>query len=72
MEEKKRKKGGGGGTLTSNQKDWAEFHGCIKWISNDQSLQWQLLENLPSCIMSQSILCNNFKVCMKFTLEEAE
>ena len=38
--------GGGGGTLTSSRKDWAELYGCIKWVSNDQSLQWQSLENL--------------------------
>ena len=37
---------GGGVTLTSSRKDWAELYGCIKWISNDQSLQWQSLENL--------------------------
>ena len=38
--------GGGGGTLTISQKDWVELYGCIKWVSNDQSLQWQSLENL--------------------------
>ena len=39
------KKGGGGSTPTSSRKDWAEFCGCIKWVSNYQSLQWQPLEN---------------------------
>ena len=44
---KKKKAGGGGGgvTLTSSREDWAEFYGCIKRFSNDQSLQWQSLEN---------------------------
>ena len=29
-----------------SRKDWAELYGCIKQVSNDQSLQWQSLENL--------------------------
>ena len=32
--------------LTGSRKEWAEFYGCIKQVSNDQSLQWQSLENL--------------------------
>ena len=58
---------GGGGvgviTLTSSQAEfWAEFYGCINYVSNDQSLQWQSLEYLTVCfsfassIMSNSIL----------------
>ena len=36
------KKGGWGVeslSLTSSQKDWVEFYGCIKEVSNNQSLQ---------------------------------
>ena len=29
-----------------SRKDWAELYGCIKQVSNDQSLQRQSLENL--------------------------
>ena len=32
--------------LTSSRKDWVEFYGCIKYVSNDQSLHWQSLEIL--------------------------
>ena len=41
--------GGGGrgaGGSEGSRKDWAELYGCIKQVSNDQSLQWQSLENL--------------------------
>ena len=82
-EERKKKKGdgggggwvgGGGGTLTSSWKDWAEFYGCIKWVSNDQSLQLQSLENLslsfPSSILSQSILCNYLRCARSLHLKE--
>ena len=42
--EKENKRGrewgaGVGGTITSSRKDWAQFQGCIKEVSNDQSLQ---------------------------------
>ena len=33
-------------SLTISRKDWAEFNGCINDVSNDQSLQWQSLQNL--------------------------
>ena len=36
----------GGGGSEGSRKDWAELYGCIKQVSNDQSLQWQSLENL--------------------------
>ena len=42
--------GGGGVTLTSSRKDWARFYGCINQVSNDQSLQWQSVENLTVCL----------------------
>ena len=45
-EEEKDEGVGGWGTLTSSRKDWAEFYGCIKQVSIDQSLQWQSFENL--------------------------
>ena len=38
--------GGGGGALTSSRKDWAELNVCIRYVSKDQSLQWQSFENL--------------------------
>ena len=49
---KKKKKAevGRGDTLTSSQKDWVEFYGCIKYVSNDQSLYWQSLEILSLCL----------------------
>ena len=78
QQQQQQQKTGGGGWSEGSRKDWAELYGCIKWVSNDQSLQWQSLENLslslslPSSIMSQAILCNYFKVCMKFTLEGVE
>ena len=66
--------GGGGRTLTSCWKDWTEFYGCIKWVSNDQSLQLQSLENLslsfPSSILSQSILCNYLRCARSLHLKE--
>ena len=37
---------GGAGGSKGSRKDWAELYGCIKQVSNDQSLQWQSLENL--------------------------
>ena len=44
------KKGGArgreGGHSHKQSKDWIKFYGCIKQVSNDQSLQWQSLENL--------------------------
>ena len=36
----------GGGGSEGSRKYWAELYGCIKQVSNDQSLQWQSLENL--------------------------
>ena len=36
---------GGGGHSHKQSKDWIEFYGCIKQVSNDQSLQWRSLEN---------------------------
>ena len=45
------KKMGGGGGSEGSRKDWAELYGCIKKVSNDQSLQWQSLEN-PSLSLS--------------------
>ena len=43
---------GGGGGSEGSRKDWAEWYGCIKQVSNNQSLQWQSLENLslPFCL----------------------
>ena len=37
---------------TYSPKAWAEFSGCIKWVLNDQSLQWQSLQNLSICLSS--------------------
>ena len=37
---------GRGGGSEGSRKNWAELYGCIKQVSNDQSLQWQSLENL--------------------------
>ena len=39
-------RGQGSGGSEGSRKDWAELYGCIKQVSNDQSLQWQSLENL--------------------------
>ena len=59
--------GGRGVTLTSSRKDWAEFYGCIKQVSNDQSLQWQSLQK-PHCLsvclyvclsVSLAVFCHN-------------
>ena len=36
---------GWGVTITSSRKNLVEFYGCIKLVSNDQSLQWQSPEN---------------------------
>ena len=35
-------------TLTSCRKDWAEFYGYNKQVSNDQSLQGQSVKNLSN------------------------
>ena len=45
-EGKKEKKTAGGGWSEGSRKELAELYGCIKQVSNDQSLQWQSLENL--------------------------
>ena len=73
------RRGGGGGALSQTVgRIGRSSMAVIKWVSNDQSLQWQSLENLSlsfslqSSIMSQPIICNYFKVCTKLTLEGAE
>ena len=45
-------------SLTISRKDWAEFNGCINDVSNDQSLQWQSLQNL-SVSFSLAVFCHN-------------
>ena len=45
-EEKTKQKNGGRGWSEGSRKDWVELYGCIKLVSNDQSLQWQSLEKL--------------------------
>ena len=45
-ERKKEEEIRGGDGSEGSRKDWAELYGYIKQVSNDQSLQWQSLENL--------------------------
>ena len=60
---RKRTKTGGGGWSEGSRKDWAELYGCIKQVSNDQSLRWQSLENLSLslCLRETENLNSNSK-----------
>ena len=64
--------GGGGVTLTSSRKDWAGFYGCIKQVSNDQSLQWQSLENLTVCLFVCLSVCLSICLSVGLCLSERE
>ena len=70
--------GGGGGDSQKQSEGLSGVLWVYKMGLKSPVMQWQSLENLslslslPSSIMSQSILCNYFKVCTKLTLEGTE
>ena len=71
-------RGGGGGDSQKQSEGLSGVLWVYKMGLKSPVMQWQSLENLslslslPSSIMSQSILCNYFKVCTKLTLEGIE